>query len=97
MAVYFCAMYFLGAILGPVATGWLSDWCARRAAGGAAVTELHKAVGLHEAMYLIPVLNVALVLVLFAASRTVKGDYLRLQKRTGAASISMQKAEGSKQ
>jgi MFS family permease len=84
MAVYFCAMYFLGAILGPVATGWLSDWCARRAAGGGEVTELHKAAGLHEAMYLIPALNVALVLVLFAASRTVKGDYLRLQKRMGA-------------
>jgi MFS family permease len=87
MAVYFCAMYFLGAILGPVATGWLSDWCARRAAaaeGAAAVTELHKALGLHDAMYLLPVLNVALVVVLFAASRTVTGDYLRLQKRLGA-------------
>jgi MFS family permease len=84
MAVYFCAMYFLGAILGPVATGWVSDWCARRAAaaeGAAAVTELHKAVGLHDAMFLIPVLNVALVVVLFAASRTVQGDYLRLQKQ----------------
>jgi MFS family permease len=86
MAVYFCAMYFLGAILGPVATGWLSDWCARRAAGGAAeVSELHKAVGLHDAMYVIPALDVALVLVLYAASRTVRGDYLRLQKRAEAA------------
>jgi hypothetical protein len=76
-------MYFLGAILGPVATGWVSDWGARRAAGGAAeVTELHKAIGLHDAMYLIPVLDVALVAVLFAAARTVKGDYQRLQKRT---------------
>jgi MFS family permease len=81
MAVYFCAMYFLGAILGPVATGWASDWCAHRAAGAAEVTELHKAVGLHDAMYLIPLLDVALVAVLFAAARTVKGDYLRLQKR----------------
>jgi MFS family permease len=84
MAVYFCAMYFLGAILGPVATGWVSDWSARRAAGGAELTELHKAVGLHDAMYLIPVLDVALVAVLLAAARTVKGDYLRLQKRMGA-------------
>jgi MFS family permease len=84
MAVYFCAMYFLGAILGPVATGWASDFFAGRAAGGAAeVTELHKAVGLHDAMYLIPLLDVALVAVLLAAARTVKGDYERLRKRAG--------------
>jgi MFS family permease len=87
MAIYFCAMYFLGAVLGPVATGWVSDHFASRAAaadGSAAVTELHKAVGLHDAMYLIPALNTALVVVLFAASRTVKGDYLRRQKRMEA-------------
>jgi MFS family permease len=80
MAIYFCAMYFLGAVFGPVATGWLSDYCARReaeAAGSSTVTELHKAIGLHDAMYLVPVLNAALVVVLFAASRTVKADYLR--------------------
>ncbi len=80
MAIYFCAMYCLGAVLGPVATGWVSDHFARRAAaadGAAAVTELHKAVGLHDAMYLIPALDAALVVVLFAASQTVTRDYLR--------------------
>jgi MFS family permease len=80
MAIYFCAMYCLGAVLGPVATGWASDYFARRAAAAAdspAVTELHKAVGLHNAMYLIPILNAALVVVLFAASRTVTKDHLR--------------------
>ncbi|HEY1377544.1 MAG TPA: MFS transporter [Gemmataceae bacterium] len=80
MAIYFFAMYCLGAVLGPVATGWLSDALARRAAaadGAAAVTEAHKAVGLHGAMYLIPVLTAALVVVLFAASRTVTRDCLR--------------------
>src|SRR5262249_35003479 len=83
MAIYFCAMYLLGAVLGPVATGWLSDHFAPRAAsadGAAVATELHKAVGLHDAMYVIPVLNVALVAVLFAASRTVTRDYLRRTK-----------------
>ena len=85
MAIYFCAMYFLGALLGPVATGWVSDFFARRAAGPGPVTELHKAVGLHDAMYLIPALNAALVVVLFAASRTVKGDYLRCRERMQAA------------
>lgn len=88
MAIYFCAMYFLGAVLGPVATGWASDFGARRAAaadGSLTVTEWHKAVGLHDAMYLIPVLDAALVIVLFVASRTVKADYLRLQKRLETA------------
>ena len=89
MALYFCAMYLLGAVLGPVATGWASDHFAQRAAvadGSPIVTELHKAIGLHDAMYLIPLLNVALVVVLFAASRTVKGDYLRCRQRMAAAS-----------
>jgi MFS family permease len=84
MAIYFCAMYFLGAVLGPVGTGWISDYFARRAAaadGAATVLEPHKAVGLHDAMYVIPVVNAALVVVLFAASRTVQGDYRRLRER----------------
>jgi MFS family permease len=88
MAVYFCAMYFLGAMLGPVVTGRLSDRFARQAAaadGAEAVGAWHRAVGLHDAMYVIPVLSAALVLVLFAASRTVKDDYLRCQKRMGVA------------
>jgi MFS family permease len=124
MAIYFCAMYFLGAVLGPVATGWASDHFARRAAeadvsrtvlpamsastvgllgspsgqgpllaaaalypgrDSPAVTERHKAVGLHQAMYLLPILDVILVMVLFAASRTVKRDYQRLRERMGAA------------
>jgi len=87
MAIYFCAMYFLGALYGPVATGWISDYSARRAAladDSLAVSELHKAVGLHNAMYLIPILNAALVVVLFAASWTVKTDYQRLRARMGA-------------
>jgi hypothetical protein len=45
------------------------------------MTERHTAIGLHDAMYLIPVLNAVLVVVLFAASRTVKGDYQRLRER----------------
>lgn len=81
MALYFFAMYLLGAVLGPVATGWVSDYCARRAAGGDVVTELHRAVGLHDAMYLVPVLDAALAFVLFMAARTVTADYLTCRKR----------------
>ena len=78
MAIYFCAMYCLGAVLGPVATGWTSDFFARRAAeadGASVVADVHKAIGLHDAMYLIPALSTVLVAVLFAASWTVKRDY----------------------
>jgi len=80
MAIYFCAMYLLGAVLGPVATGWTSDYFAHQAAaadGAETPSEWHKALGLHHAMYLIPILNTALVVVLFAASRTVKRDFMR--------------------
>lgn len=87
MALSFCAMYLLGAVLGPVATGWASDHFACRAAAAddtSVITEMHKALGVHDAMYLIPVLNIALVLVLVAASRTVKGDYLRCRERQAA-------------
>jgi MFS family permease len=80
MAIYFCAMYLLGGVLGPVGTGWLSDHFAGRAAaldGAEAISEWHKAVGLNHAMYIIPILNAALVVVLFAASQTVRRDYQR--------------------
>lgn len=84
MAIYFCAMYLCGAALGSVATGWLSDYCARLAASGGEITELHKAIGLHDAMYVVPLLDAALAIVLFAASRTVTRDYLRCRKRIEA-------------
>jgi predicted MFS family arabinose efflux permease len=77
VAIYFCAMYVLGASLGPVGTGILSDHFAHAAmvaSGGTTMTEAFKATGLHSAMYAIPVLAVLAALVLFAASRTVESD-----------------------
>lgn len=78
MAVYFCAMYLFGGFAGPVATGWLSDHFARAAAAGGPIEPIHRATGLHDAMYVIPAVNVALAVVLFCASRTVKADVERL-------------------
>jgi MFS family permease len=82
MALYFFAMYLLGAALGPVATGWLSDQLAERAARADPGLDRKEAVaiGLHDAMYVVPVLGVALIVVLAIASRTVRGDYQRLQR-----------------
>jgi MFS family permease len=82
MALYFFAMYLLGASFGPVITGLLSDHYARRAmqaAGAVEMSEQFKAIGLHHAMYIIPTLGVALAVVLFAASRTVKKDIEKMQ------------------
>jgi predicted MFS family arabinose efflux permease len=77
VAIYFCAMYILGASLGPLATGMLSDHFAHQAmiaAGATTMTEAFKATGLHSAMYAIPVLALLASAVLFAASRTVEKD-----------------------
>ncbi len=77
VAIYFCAMYILGASLGPLATGMLSDHFAHQAmiaAGATTMTEAFKAIGLHSAMYAIPILAALASAVLFAASRTVEND-----------------------
>jgi MFS family permease len=87
VAIYFCAMYLGGASLGPYITGMLSDHFARAAmarAGAPAMTEAFKAVGLHNAMYVIPILALFAAAVLFAASRTVEKD-IRKQEEGHAA------------
>jgi len=86
MALYFFAMYVLGASLGPVGMGLLSNYFTRRAALAAGVTDTSfqalrpfAAEGLHSALFVIPTFCVALGLVLFAASRTVAQDMAKLQ------------------
>jgi hypothetical protein len=82
MAVYFFTMYLLAAF-GPVIMGWLSDHFARQAAaaaGAASVLPKHQAVGLHQALYLIPILGVLLILAMFIASRAMQRDYERLRQ-----------------
>jgi MFS family permease len=77
VAIYFCFMYILGASMGPVGTGYLSDHFAHKAmidAGATSMTEAYKAIGLHNAMYVIPILALAAAAVLFAASRTMEKD-----------------------
>ncbi len=80
MAIYFMAMYVCGASFGPLLTGRLSDLLARRAAdaaGSAKMTEAFKAVGLQQAMLIIPVLSLLLAVVLYCGSRTVVADMNR--------------------
>ena len=78
--------YVLGASLGPVGMGFLSNYFTRQAAVNAGVTETtfqalrpFAAQGLHSALYVVPVFGILLGLVLFAASRTVAKDMEKLQ------------------
>lgn len=80
MAVYFFVFYLFTAV-GLYAFGWLSDHLGARhlAAGASAATA--KALGLREAMYVIPAITALLVVVLWAGSRTVTRDQARLKER----------------
>ncbi len=69
IAVYFMAMYLCGASFGPLLTGRLSDLLARRALEAGAAAETARAIGLQQAMYIIPVLSLALAAALWAGSR----------------------------
>ncbi|HYL98021.1 MAG TPA: MFS transporter [Blastocatellia bacterium] len=96
MALYFFAMYVLGASLGPLLTGVVSDHYTKKAALAAGVTgftdpglstkqvaallEPFKGQGLHSAMYLVPFLGALLTVVLFAASATVAKDREKLHR-----------------
>src|SRR5207245_6981727 len=62
MAFYFMVMYIGGASFGSVITGRLSDsmaWRAATAAGSPVVTEAAKAIGLQQAMSVIPAMAIA--------------------------------------
>ena len=91
MAIYFMAMYMCGASFGPLLTGKLSDVLAHRAAalaGSATMTEAFRAVGLQQAMLIIPALCIALAFVLFMGSRTIVADIARREATARAAPLS---------
>jgi MFS family permease len=86
MAIYFCAMYLLGASLGPLLLGKLSDHYTIAAATAAGVTALTPAAlepfrgpGLHTAMYVVPMLNLALTACMLIAAKTVPADIAKMQ------------------
>jgi MFS family permease len=105
MALYFFAMYVLGASLGPVGMGFLSSYFTRKAALAAGVTDTSfqalrpfAAEGLHSALYVVPVFGVLLGLVLLAASRTVARDMEKLQlwMRESAATETLESQGGGR-
>ncbi|PAP74983.1 spinster family MFS transporter [Rubrivirga marina] len=84
VALYFAGMYLLGGAFGPVVVGGLSDALAQRAmtAGGAtALDGGFRAVGLHDAMYLIPVALALTAAFVFFASRSFDADAARMERQ----------------
>jgi MFS family permease len=88
MALFFAGLYLLGGGLGPVAVGVLSDHysqAAMLAAGASEMNESFKAIGLHDAMFLIPVAFLMAMLALLQASRCFVSDAVRMQRGMAAA------------
>lgn len=88
VALYFAGMYLLGGAFGPVVVGGLSDALARSAmaaAGATEMTDAFRAVGLHDAMFLIPVSLLLTAVFVFLASRSFAADARRMQGRLAAA------------
>ncbi len=83
MALFFAGLYLLGGGLGPVVVGLLSDHFAHSAmyaAGATEMSEAFKAVGLHGAMYLIPVALFLTMLSLFQAARCFSRDAANMRQ-----------------
>lgn len=85
MALYFFVMYVLGGAFGSYVLGRLSDSFALRAMTTAGqvpikglVPDPFRAIGLHQATYIVPIFCFGLAVVLFAASRTVTRDMRKL-------------------
>lgn len=90
MALFFAGLYLLGGGLGPLAVGWLSDHYAQaamHAAGASEMTETFKAVGLHDAMVLIPVALFLTLLALLQAARCFQHDALRMREGMAAVAV----------
>lgn len=87
MAIYFFTMYVLGGAFGTSVLGMFSDHYAKaamKAAGAAVLTEAHRAEGLHNAFYIVPMVSFLLAMVLLAGSVTIAGDMRKLQEKMRA-------------
>jgi len=85
MALYFFAMYVVGGSFGSSVIGFLSDSFAHSAMTTAGeslvngqVPEQFRAIGLHQALYIVPAVCLALAAALFAAAWTVSADMKKL-------------------
>lgn len=70
MSLYFLAMYLCGGAFGPLLLGALSDRLALLAGGG----EAGRAMGLHDAMYVLPAMSLVLAAVLWRTAPTARAS-----------------------
>lgn len=88
VAIFFASLYLLGGAFGPVVVGLFSDSYAQSAmiaAGAAEMTEEFRAVGLHDAMILIPISLFVTAVALFLASRTFPADARAMRENMAAS------------
>ncbi|SHN21960.1 Predicted arabinose efflux permease, MFS family [Pseudomonas asturiensis] len=98
MALFFAGLYLLGGGAGPVVVGLLSDHFAHAAmavAGVDVMSESFKAIGLHDAMYLIPAALLMTLVFLFQASRCFSKDAERMKARMVAEEPAEGVSEGA--
>ena len=84
IAIYFACLYLLGGAFGPLVVGLLSDryaQAAMHASGAATMAPLFKAVGLHDALYLVPAALMLTAVALFLASITFGADADAMKRR----------------
>lgn len=88
MAVYFAVLYILGGAAGPVAVGLLSDRFANAAmiaAGANQMSEQLKAIGLHDAMFLIPASLLLTGVAILLANRSFAIDAAKMKREMAVA------------
>jgi len=88
IAIYFACMYVLGGSSGPTVVGGLSDKLARRAMQAAGATELtpdFRAIGLHDALVLIPAMFLVTGVAMLLASMTFAKDAEKMQREIAGA------------
>jgi len=78
MALYFAGQYILGGSLGPILLGRMSDnfsKSAMEATGALEMTDAFKGIGLHDAMYLVPITLALTGGFIFLAARSYLADH----------------------
>ena len=90
MALFFAGLYLLGGGLGPLIVGGLSDYLAQQAmlsAGVSEMSEAFRALGLHSAMYLVPVAMALTGMFLLIAMRTFSQDAQKMLQSAQSSGV----------
>lgn len=95
MSVYFAAQYLVGSTLGTTLVGGLSDYFAKQemfAVNATAMTDIFKGQGLHQAMFMVPIMLLLTGVVLLMASRSFTTDVRRAHRESNGCVYETAKA-----